>query len=518
MQMDWLKTFWNAVSWAADYAVYAAIVLVFVLGIVKCIAPVASNKGMLRRGIRLLRDGVSRNAWQEDRFLGKGSLMPHWTEYLNNLFFADGAYHNASSVEDYINEDTVIYGPGRAAFADAIPGLLVSLGFMGTLIGLANGLAGFNMESSAAVQESILTLVPGMRYAFMTSIAGVVASVAFTLVLRATNGSTERVIREFYSALNRVAGVESVEPLTQIAIYQQEQTALIQTMAKDLNGKFTEKLADIMDGAVEPLTRAMKDFVTVSTKEQMRFLDAVAQRFVDRMDGALSGQLNHLGEVLEAVAKREEAAFRTVDESMRVVTGVVDEAREMKQSLEGFKSAFDGYLASANDAAQAQNDAVSQVEANLEKMNIVSSQQSRYLAEAGKFTARLEEAVKTLETGLERISRESSARDGEILDRMEEAVDALRGAAQEYAELGERFSARAEEEMRLAIGDVRRESDEAQDKAIREMELVSHAAVDAVARAAQNMAREADELSVAVERASRAILDATDRIAGDSAK
>ena len=96
--------------------------------------------------------------------------------------------------------------------------------------------------------------------------------------------------------------------------------------------------------------------------------------------------------------------------------------------------------------------------------------------------------------------------------------DVLRGAAQEYAELGERFSARAEEEMRLAIGDVRRESDEAQNKAIREMELVSHAAVDAVARAAQNMAREADELSVAVERASRAILDATDRIAGDSAK
>ena len=58
---------------------------------------------------------------------------------MNNLFFADGVYHNASNVEDYINEDTAIYGPGRISFAEAIPGLMVSLGFLGTLIGLTTG-------------------------------------------------------------------------------------------------------------------------------------------------------------------------------------------------------------------------------------------------------------------------------------------------------------------------------------------------------------------------------------------
>ena len=92
-------------------------------------------------------------------------------------------YHNASNVEDYINEETVIYGPGSSGFSDALPGLMVSLGFMGTLIGLAVGLSGFNMGDEEAIMTSIETLIPGMRYAFMTSIFGVVGSVVFTLIV-----------------------------------------------------------------------------------------------------------------------------------------------------------------------------------------------------------------------------------------------------------------------------------------------------------------------------------------------
>ena len=122
--------------------VYAVIVIVFIAGFVRCVCPVLHAKGVLRRAIRNIRAGEdAKRSWQEDDFLGKGILKAHWSEYLNNLFFADGVYHNASNVEDYINEDTVIYGPGRSTFSDAIPGLLVSIGFLGTLIGLAQGLS-----------------------------------------------------------------------------------------------------------------------------------------------------------------------------------------------------------------------------------------------------------------------------------------------------------------------------------------------------------------------------------------
>ena len=136
----------------SDIVVYAIIIVVFIVGLLLCIAPVIDTRNRLRRAIRDLRAGdKSKRSWQENNFLGRGSLLAHWSAYMNNLFFADGVYHNASNVEDFINEDTVIYGPGRSAFADAVPSLLVSLGFLGTLIGLARGLAGFDMTDFDSV-------------------------------------------------------------------------------------------------------------------------------------------------------------------------------------------------------------------------------------------------------------------------------------------------------------------------------------------------------------------------------
>ena len=108
-----------------DLLVYAVILFVFIIALIKCILPVLRNRSLIRRAVRNIRAGdEAKQSWQEDDCLGKGVLNAHWSEYLNNLFFADGVYHNASNVEDYINEETVIYGPGRGGFADAVPGLL----------------------------------------------------------------------------------------------------------------------------------------------------------------------------------------------------------------------------------------------------------------------------------------------------------------------------------------------------------------------------------------------------------
>ena len=218
--MEYLRNLMGSVDTAASFLVYVLIALLFVFGLVKCILPVARTRSTLRGAIRTIKNGDAKKSWQEETFLGKGALFSHWSEYLNNLFFADGVYHNASSVEDYINEETVIYGPGNAGFADALPGLMVSLGFLGTLVGLAVGLSGFGMGDEAAIMSSIETLIPGMRYAFTTSIVGVIGSVSFTLISRMVNGSAQRALTGFYGAMSRYAGVLSVDPMTQIAIYQ----------------------------------------------------------------------------------------------------------------------------------------------------------------------------------------------------------------------------------------------------------------------------------------------------------
>ena len=390
--------FSNAVSGISNIVVYVAIVVLFVVGLVRCIAPVVHARGTLRRAIRSIRsEGDNKYAWQQDDFLGKGTLYPHWSEYLNNLFFADGVYHNASNVEDYINEETVMYGPGRASFAEALPGLMTSLGFLGTLIGLAQGLSGFDMSDSAAVQQSIVTLIPGMRYAFTTSIFGVVGSVLFTLITRAVYGSSEHTLKSFYGAMSRHAGVLSVEPLNQIAIYQQEQTALIQTMAKDLNGAFTENIAAAVREAVEPLNQSFKNFVSVSTKEQMRFMDAVMQRFADLLDESMRSRLKHFGEVLDETSRLQQENCVVVRASLSGVKDTMADLERMQDISHEILSGLSEYARQLSDARRQSDDAYMRLASSAEQMELVSRQQNSYLKSVSAMQDDLTQAMEAMQ-------------------------------------------------------------------------------------------------------------------------
>ncbi len=379
--MDFIRSFFsNALSGVSNLVVYIGIVALFVVGLIRCIAPVVHTRNTLRRAARSIRsEGSNKYAWQQDDFLGKGTLFPHWSEYLNNLFFADGVYHNASNVEDYINEETVMYGPGRASFAEALPGLMTSLGFLGTLIGLAQGLSGFSMDDSAAVTQSIVTLIPGMRYAFTTSIFGVVGSVLFTLITRAVYGSSEHTLKAFYGAMSRYAGVLSVEPLNQIAIYQQEQTALIQTMAKDLNGAFTENIAAAVREAVEPLNQSFKSFVNVSTKEQMRFMDAVMQRFADRLDESMRSRLKQFGDVLDETSRLQQENCVVVRASLAGARDALEDLQRMQALSRETVDSLSAYARQLEDARRQSDDAYRRMASTVEQMEQVSRQQNNYL-------------------------------------------------------------------------------------------------------------------------------------------
>ena len=486
--------FQNALSGVSNLLVYIGIVALFVVGLIRCIVPVVHTRGTLRRAIRSIRsEGDKKYAWQQDDFLGKGTLFPHWSEYLNNLFFADGVYHNASNVEDYINEETVMYGPGRASFADALPGLMTSLGFLGTLIGLAQGLSGFNMSDSAAVQQSIVTLIPGMRYAFTTSIFGVVGSVLFTLVTRAVYGSSEHTLKAFYGAMSRYAGVLSVDPMTQIAIYQQEQTALIQTMAKDLNGAFTENMADAVHKAIEPLNQSFKNFVSVSTKEQMRFMDAVMQRFADRLDESMKSKLQHFGDVLDETSRLQQENCVVVRASL---AGTKEALADLKQLQALSRDSMEGladYVQQLNDSRAQADDAYLRVASTVEQMEIVARQQNNYLKSVSTAQAEMARAVEAMS----KASTDLRAAAADVEKTYRQAGDALK---QDFSSTMDGY--------RDYVNQFTQRVDYLSSKISESLQQMP----DAVAETNGRLLDQVDRLTGAMVQAQRALEDTADRI------
>lgn len=488
--------------------VYAAIVFVFIIGVFKCVVPVTHTRNLLRRAIRNIRAGANaKHSWQEDSFLGNGVLSSHWSEYLNNLFFADGAYHNASNVEDYINEETVIYGPGRASFSDAIPSLLVSLGFLGTLIGLSGGLAGFSMNDSAETMNSIKTLIPGMRYAFMTSIFGVIGSITFTLLTRIVQGSTQRTLRDFYGAMSRHAGVLSVDPMTQVAIYQQEQTALIRKMSTDLNAALTNGLGDAVRQAVEPLNQTMRNYVTVSSKEQMRFLDAVVGRFITRMDEMLGGELQRLGRTME-----------TVNNGIRDNVQMADRLHEVVQIADDMVRANADYILELKNRQSAMADAIDKVSGSVEQMDMVSRQQAAYLKTVSAMQAEVSRSMEQMTASLESYTRKLSAEGADMTDGVLRAAAELRETGAELSVIHRECVDNINHEMKITL-------DAYQDYVNRFTQRVDYLAAgisrslegmpEAVGNTANAMLDQVDRLNDTLAQAQRALSDAVDRFYGE---
>ena len=336
-------------SWMGDgfsVFVYVAIVVLFIVGIMKCILPVIRTSDVLNRAVKNIKKGdKARRSWQEDRFLGRGVLMSHWSEYLNNLFFADGEYHNPSNVEDFINEETVIDGPGSTHLAEAIPGVAVSLGFLGTLMGLSVSLSGMSGVDAQAVSESMSVLLGSMKYAFLTSIFGVVVSILFTLLTRIVRSRAERSLTAFYNAMARYAGVLSVDPMTQIAIYQQEQTGLLKQLLEKMDSEKSAKaISDAVSVSIRPLASAVEKNMELTSSRQAQLMNDVADAYIRRIDQAMHGQLDHFANTVENSCHQQERAVRSMSEAMSGLGDIARAVREMKADMDEVLKRYEAAL------------------------------------------------------------------------------------------------------------------------------------------------------------------------------
>lgn len=517
--MNFLTTLLGSESTSfSDIIIYVVIVALFFIGLACCIVPVLRTRGLLRKAIHNIKSGgKARRSWQEDGFLGKGALMAHWSAYLNNLFFADGEYHNASNVEDFINEDTVIYGPGRAAFADAVPTLCVSLGFLGTLIGLAQGLSGFDMTDSVAAQNSIMTLIPGMKYAFMTSIFGVVGSVSFTLITRAVYGSTEHTIKQFYGAMSRYAGVVSVDPLTQVAIYQQEQTAIINDISKELNTTFTQNMAQAVREAVEPIDQSLKNFMTVTTKDQMRFLDAVVMRFVDRMNASISGQLGEFARTLDQTNQGQKATLDALNAAMAETEGAVADMKQIQSIAAELGRTMSGYLDDLKANQSHTEEGFTRISSAVEQMNLVSNQQTSYLKTVSAMQADVARNIDVMTTTINTFTRRFVEDNAKATQAMQKASDDLKETGAHLEAIQANTSKAFQDELRGTLDAYR----DYVNQFTKRVDYLSTSISDslskmprAVGETSDQFLDQVDRLTQTLEKAQRGLNDAVNRLYG----
>ncbi len=338
-----------------NFLVYVAIALVFVIGIMKCVLPVSRAARKLRRGIHSLEVNVGAvpPVWQDVMFLGK-SMQGSWRRFLVNAEQLDARGINCN-VEDYVNDDTVIYSVGHAQLADAVPGLLTSLGILGTFIGLMQGLGGLDVSDAAKTMESIPQMIGGMTYAFTTSIAGISCSLIFNMFNRMAHGSATRAIDDFNDAFSEIVMQKPLETHVQMILQQEDRTALLRHLSGDMANRVSEGIVSSVERTLTPVAQQMNQFIMGQTQAQLDGVNGMVESFIQQMNHSLNGQFLQLGKTLSTINQAQSVSYDTINTTMNAADEILKNLNQVQRVTKQVMDRFDEYVQSM-DASKASNE------------------------------------------------------------------------------------------------------------------------------------------------------------------
>ena len=174
-----------------------------------------------------LRRADGSHAYASLNFLNCRALDGHWERFLNNMELM--RKNNAvCEIEDFINPRTAIHEPGHSSYGEMIPGLLTTLGIVGSFYGIVKGLSTLDLSTTESMSLSIAVLISGMRTAFHTSIAGAVLALSFQIMRRMVIGSAERTLKIFIGSCQ----TEMASLLTPDATLMQTLHAILMELRK----------------------------------------------------------------------------------------------------------------------------------------------------------------------------------------------------------------------------------------------------------------------------------------------
>ena len=370
-----------------DFLVYAAIAGVTIIGVFKCLLPLLGTKRALRRAIhKLQQDAGTRQGtpvWQEKRFVGV-RLKGTWLRFLQNAEQLDRR-GLPCNVEDYINDDTVVHGPGNAQLAELIPSLLTSLGILGTFMGMMSGLSGLDFTDSSNIIKSIPILLDGMRFAFGTSVAGVSCSIIFNMLNRVLQGSGYRAIDDFVECFTSLAMSRPLDNDVQLICQNQDSNHMLSGLTDVLPGTLAQVMETSISRVMSPVAQAMDNFLIGATRAQVDGVSRIVGSFVQQMNASLNDQFVQLGRTMTEINQNQQVAMTQVTASMQAAASIVADAQQLRAISQDVMDHFAQYMqefSASRTRDERFEQSAAQLLANMQRMSEGQAQSLQTLGES----------------------------------------------------------------------------------------------------------------------------------------
>lgn len=421
--MTLLKRFFSI-----DLVIYAAIVVITVLAMIRCLIPLNASSARLRRGTKIIitenKQKKEVRSWKDLGFLGD-RLQSVWADFLQNAEVRMAHGENCD-VSEFINDETVLETAGSPGLADITPGLLTSLGILGTFLGLVKGLSGLSI-SAASTEQLLATmeqLIGGMSTAFLTSIAGVTCSVLFTILHNHAREKCQRSIDRFCEVFGLYAMPKPVTQETEMLTMAREQTAYMRQATDEIGERLSANLEASIMRAMAPMQRSMDNFILASTKAQVEGMDRITQVFVQRMNVALGNEFDHLRQVLAETGREQARVQQEMQAATDAIARVTQDVINMHQMSQGILEHFKSYVDEMNRTHSESDQVLMQTAAMMDQLNrsvqmqasviekmqaaqgTLDRNQQQYIATTERFLGAAQEQTRNFSREIERVGEQ----------------------------------------------------------------------------------------------------------------
>ncbi len=253
----------------------------------------------------------------------------------------------------------MVLRPSRYSFfkINAIPNVFVTIGLLGTFLGITIGLLSFD-TSPEKIKESIVVLLNGLKLAFFTSITGIILSLFFSRIIRkhladrkikepdSIENDTLKVISSTLSEMN--TNIKNGNKNNDRIIYlMHEQTKLTKSVVDSIN-EFSLNLSHSNAQAiVEALQGVINDFNSTFVNFINQLVDKNFEKLTESIDQLIRWQIQYKGDIesikksYESLVSNHEHFVRTTNNWVSNLDEIAGKSSELAQIVTDFKAAFD---------------------------------------------------------------------------------------------------------------------------------------------------------------------------------
>ena len=388
----------------------------------------------------------------KEKFNRNGEFAEAWQEFENSLITRQhdqnqSVVYKTDEASLFFSEERLLEQHLNLRYWNSVPALLVGLGILGTFFGLVWGLipfSGIDFTQTDEIRDAIQVLLSGVSTAFITSVWGMLTSLAFSSLEKWRIGRVSRAIANLQRALDRLFTLTTQEEIS----FRQEdqlaqQTAALKSFSTDLANKVKramepgrQEIIQALQGLPKAFSSAMAEQLVPSldklneTVEKLReqkeesSTDAI-QKLVEEFQKFLSGSImEQMGTLAETLGKVSESLITLPKQMEQMIAGVqkqINQTRELLNatSVEQVKQMKAMLGAVSDQTIRTLQDAIAQLQRAL---NSTASQTS---AEFEEMTKRMRELVEQSADRLDKIFQAGEQRVSTLLQQQVEQTEAI---------------------------------------------------------------------------------------------